>query len=303
MSLKGEREMSQLVISSDYVGKPWKVVRKNITWRDTTNYAAALKDMQECYVNDRNGRKLKTHPMFPVTLGWPLIIDIEDYIDIPKGKEIIGQLVHFSTYIGFHRMIEAPADLVIHSQIAQLKPHRKGTEVAFQFTVTDEKNEVFHIEYMTCILRDVHCQDGEKTLPDYPQILKEAPDEILWKSDHIIIDPELPYVYDGCSGIYNPIHTSPAFAESVGLPGVILQGTATIALGIREVIKEELKGRFHTIHIISAKLNSMVLQNHILEVQLVKKKKSEDFSEFYFQIYNHTTMEMAVTYGYIKIKE
>lgn len=294
--------MSQLVISSEFVGKPWKVVKKQITWRDTTNYAAALRDIQECYFDDRNG-VLKTHPMFPVTLGWPLIIDIENYIDIPKGQEIIGQLVHFSTYIDFHRMMEVPASLVINSQIAELKPHRKGTEVAFQFTVTDEENKLYHREYMTCILRDVICEGEGKTLSDYPEILKEAPGEIIWKSDLINIEPELPYIYDGCSGIYNPIHTSPAFAESVGLPGVILQGTATIALGIREVIKKEMKGDFHSIDIISAKLNSMVLQNHSLEVQLVKKNRLEEYSEFFFQIYNHTTLEMAVTYGYIKLQE
>jgi hypothetical protein len=293
--------MSQLSISNEFVGKPWKVVKKDITWRDTTNYAAALKDTQDCYFDDKKDKKLKTHPMFPVTLGWPLIIDIEDYIDIPKGKEIIGQLVHFSTYIGFHKMIETPARLVINSQIAQLRPHRKGTEVAFQFTVTDEENQIYHIEYMTCILRDVFCRGGEKTLPDYPQIIKEIPQEVLWKSDLIAVEPELPYIYDGCTGIYNPIHTSPAFAESVGLPGVILQGTATIALGIREVIKKEINGSFDTLHLISAKLNSMVLQNHLLEVQLVKRIVKEDYSEFYFQIYNHTVEVMAVTYGYIRL--
>lgn len=294
--------MDDLTINSKFVGVPWKIVEKEITWRDTTNYAAALKDMQECYFSDRNGVKLKTHPMFPVTLGWPLIFDIENYIDIPEGRKIVGQILHFNTYIDFNKMIEAPVKLVIMSQIAQMKQHKKGTELTFQFTVTDDKNTKYHTEYMTCVARDVTCVGEDITMPEFPQYPKEKTDAILWKSNAINVDPEMPYIYDGCSGIYNPIHTSPAFAESVGLPGIILQGTATIALGIREVIAKEMDGKFSFVYSISAKLNSMVLQNHSLEVQLIKKTISKEYFEFFFQVYNHTTTTMAVTYGYIKIR-
>lgn len=293
--------MGALTIDSKFVGVPWKVVEKEISRRDTTNYAAVLKDMQDCYFDDRNGAKLKTHPMFPVTLGWPLIFDIENYLDIPEGKKIIGQLVHFYTYIDFNKMIEAPVKLVIKSQIAQMKQHKSGTEISFQFTVTDDLNTKYHTEYMTCILRDVTCVGNDITLPGFPQYPKEKADAILWKSAAINIEPQMPYIYDGCTGIYNPIHTSPAFAESVGLPGVILQGTATIALGIREVIAKELNGKFSTVYSISAKLNSMVLPNHSLEVQLINKNISKEYSEFFFQVYNHTIAAMAVSYGYLKI--
>jgi hypothetical protein len=48
-----------------------------------------------------------------------------------------------------------------------------------------------------------------------------------------------PYVYDGCTNIYFPIHTSVGFARMVGLPDIILQGTATLAYAARELADRE----------------------------------------------------------------
>ena len=49
-------------------------------------------------------------------------------------------------------------------------------------------------------------------------------------------------LYDGCTDIVFPIHTSRAFARQVGLPGNILQGTATLAFAVREIINREAGG-------------------------------------------------------------
>src|SRR3954465_5086674 len=42
-------------------------------------------------------------------------------------------------------------------------------------------------------------------------------------------DKYLPHRYAGASGDFNPIHTDPEFAKSVGLPGVILHGLYSMA--------------------------------------------------------------------------
>src|SRR5262245_58999964 len=42
-------------------------------------------------------------------------------------------------------------------------------------------------------------------------------------------DKYLPQRYAGASGDFNPIHTDPEFAKSVGLPGVILHGLYSMA--------------------------------------------------------------------------
>lgn len=49
------------------------------------------------------------------------------------------------------------------------------------------------------------------------------------------VDRETLVRYAGASGDFNPIHWNPAFADSVGLPGVIAHGMFTMASAIRVV--------------------------------------------------------------------
>ena len=43
------------------------------------------------------------------------------------------------------------------------------------------------------------------------------------------------HVYTECARIWNPIHTDPEYARGAGLPGIILHGTATLALSISKL--------------------------------------------------------------------
>ena len=47
----------------------------------------------------------------------------------------------------------------------------------------------------------------------------------------------LAHVYSECARIWNPIHTDVAVARAAGLPGVILHGTATLALAVSRVMR------------------------------------------------------------------
>lgn len=44
------------------------------------------------------------------------------------------------------------------------------------------------------------------------------------------------------AAIHFPIHTSPRYAKRVGLDGIILQGTATSTLAVRELVACEAAG-------------------------------------------------------------
>ena len=45
------------------------------------------------------------------------------------------------------------------------------------------------------------------------------------------------HVYTECARIWNPIHTDPEYARAAGLPGIILHGTATLALSVSKLAK------------------------------------------------------------------
>ena len=45
------------------------------------------------------------------------------------------------------------------------------------------------------------------------------------------------HVYTECARIFNPIHTDLAYARAAGLPGIILHGTATLALSVSRALR------------------------------------------------------------------
>ena len=50
----------------------------------------------------------------------------------------------------------------------------------------------------------------------------------------------MPHVYTECADIWNPIHTERKVALAAGLPDIILHGTATWALAVREIVSKQL---------------------------------------------------------------
>jgi len=289
--------VSQLMIDSRFVGVPWKTVFKDITWRQTTNYAAAIGDINPHYFDDEQPAGLVAHPMFAVTLGWPLIANIHQYIDLPYPKAVFDQQVHHTTYIDLQRLMRPGERVRIESEIAAVIPHRAGTEVYFKFTVTDDEGRLVHHEYMGVLLRDVQCTDGGGgEVPPAPREKFAA--QPLWEAP-VPIAPSLPYVYDGCSGIIFDIHTSPRFAHAVGLPGIVLQGTATIATAVREVVTRELDGDPHRVRLIGAKLTGMVFPGNEVAVQLRERRQGGGRRELFFEVQNVTTGQRALSYGYL----
>ena len=293
--------MKDLIIDSKYVGVPWKQVIKEVTWRMTTNYAAAIGDENPLYFDDESEEGLLTHPMFAVTLGWPLAQKIKDYIDLPYSDEALARNVHYTEYLDLRKPIKPGDKVKICSDIAAAVPHRSGTEVVFRFKVTDMEGAIYHIEHMGVMLRGVSCPDGGKGEADLPARLRARSYQAAWSSD-VKIAKTLPYVYDGCTDIVFDIHTSPAYAHSVGLPDIVVQGTASLALSVREIVSKELGGDPRGICAIGARFTGMVFAGNTVSVELLERREAPDGTELFFRTINKDTGKVAVSDGYIRMR-
>lgn len=294
--------MSKLTIDSEFVGVPWKEDIREITWRQTTNYAASLDDMNPLYFDEEQEGGLYASPMFPVTLIWRIILaDRAKYAPagLPYPQEVWDQLMHYTEYIDFKRLLRPGVKVRIKSQISAMIPQRAGTQIVFRFDVEDfNDGKPYYTEYVGSMLRGVECPDGGKgSLPEYQQTKYSG--NALWESP-AFCNQALPYVYDGCGDLVFAIHTSPKFARSVGLKSNVLHGTANLAIGIKEVINRELGGDARRVKALAGKFTSMIFANDNLRVQLFDRKVSGDTVELYFQVLNESTGKVAVTYGYVK---
>jgi len=151
-------------------------------------------------------------------------------------------------------------------------------------------------------MRGVKCSDDglcPNPLPEGP--LAEEGAEPLWES-RIPIDPLRPHIYDGCTDIVFPIHTSRAFARQVGLPGNILQGTATLAFAVRELINREAGGDPLALKSVFCRFTGMVLPGTVIRVQLVGKSRKHDATNLHFIVLNQEG-QRAISGGYALVKK
>ncbi len=157
------------------------------------------------------------------------------------------------------------------------------------------KTDPVFTEHIGAVFRQVNCR-GEGIALDLPADPQGDWDAgPVWRRK-IQIDPLLPYIYDGCTDIVFAIHTSPAFAVGVGLPGIILQGTCTLALAARELVNREAGGDPGRLQTLSCRFTGMVRPGTAIEVAL----KSRSREDLFFEVLNQEG-EKAVGKGYARI--
>jgi acyl dehydratase len=274
-------------ISSKQVGTPLRPVCTKIHWRETMNYAAAISDDNPLYFDDERSEGIIAPPMFIVAVTWPIIANLAQYLEpIAISNEVVQTLVHYSEHIRFHRPIRPDDELTIQGQIAAVLPHRAGTYMVVRFDAVDAFDQKVFTEYTGAMLRGVQLQDdgkGGETLPRFTE--KKYDGSILWQAQ-LRIDPMLPFIYDGCTGIMFPIHTSKKFARQVGLPDIILQGTATLALAVRELINREAKGNPFRLKELACRFTGMVFPADAITLSVYEKMAGEQNGALYFDVLN-----------------
>ena len=303
-------------ISSEFVGRKLKRFSTQAEKRFTTNYAAAIGDFNPRYFDDESEQMLVAHPMFAVGLSWPIIANISDYIDFKDAAAFLFSIVHYTEFIKFHRPVKPGEKLEAQGDVAAILPRRGGTHVIFRFPFTDKNGEPVFTEFLGGLLRGVSCPDGGRGSENLPKIpsfpdagnhsaIESSRSDIssaappLWEAAEYI-SPGAPYIYDACSDIVFAIHTSPAFARSVGLPGIILQGTATLALAVKRIIRREADDKPELLSQIGCRFRAMVFPGEEIKIRLLNRRNTDTGKELFFDVLNGRN-ETAIKEGFAKI--
>jgi acyl dehydratase len=290
-------------LGSHLVGSGLKEYRKEVSWRETMNYAAAVGDNNSCYFDDERMAGIIAHPMFCVAVTWPVTEKLEEFIGpglLPA--EISATKVHYTEHIEFHRTVKPGDLLTVKGKIAAILPHRAGTHIIIRYDVSDKIGKPVFTEHIGALLRNVKCTDscrGGETLPPVPACgNKGAP---VWEAT-IPVDPMRPFIYDGCTNIFFPIHTSKQFAKMVGLPGIILQGTATLAFAVKELINREASKDPSCLRVLSCRFTGMVLPGTDIRIQVIGKADREKDKDLHFIVINKEGQKV-ISNGYALITQ
>jgi acyl dehydratase len=167
-----------------------------------------------------------------------------------------------------------------------------------RFEAKDAEGRPVFTEYEGGFYRGVRCADEGRTEGD----LFEAPaapetDAPAWEKT-IHIDPLAAHVYDGCTGLSFPIHTSKRFAQDVGLADPILQGTATLSIALREVIDNEAAGDPTRVKALSCCFRGMVFPGTDIAMRLLANREDEAGEHVFYEVLNKEGKK-AIADGYV----
>jgi acyl dehydratase len=301
--LKISTLLKLMKISSEYVGTPLKPYQKRVSWRDTMTYAAAIHDYNPLYFDDTREGGIIAPPMFTVAATWPILQNLPQYLSIEDfPHEILLTQVHYSEHLIFHRPIKPDETLMIQGKIKAMLPHRAGTHMVVRFDAIDQHKKPVFTEHTGAMMRGIQCRDdgkGSEVLPNIPA--RGNDHRFLWENK-ISIDPLLPFIYDGCSRIFFPIHISKKFARQVGLPDIILQGTATLALAVRELINREGKGNPFKLKEIYCRFTGMVFPGSEIKLKAYGSFPGENTGAIYFNVLN-AEGKKAISKGYARLAD
>ena len=109
-------------------GTRLKPYTTQITHRQTTNFAAGIRDDNPLYFEDTREGGILAPPTFPVAVTWPMVSRLGEFIQSETfPTDLLITQVHYTEHLILHRPVRPGDRLTIEGEIAAILPHRAGT--------------------------------------------------------------------------------------------------------------------------------------------------------------------------------
>ena len=198
-------------------------------------YSAALGEMDARYFETAGPSGPAAHPLFAVCYEWPLAVELRERV---IGEAIAPFSVHATHDLVIHRPSRAGDVLSTTARVVDVRPVKAGSLVVVRLDTVDGTGAPVTTTHYGSIYRGVGCDATSAPPVSTPAT---TPGAVRWE-ERVEVSGQLAHVYTECARIWNPIHTDIAVARAAGLPGLILHGTATLALAVSRVVTHDLGG-------------------------------------------------------------
>jgi acyl dehydratase len=247
------------------VGTPIPSTLIDITPRRTTNFAAAVADMNPRYFDDTRSANFQAPPLFAVAVTWPVIEKARELV----SPEVMVRMVHAGEHLIFHGPIRPDTRLDVSGRVAAVQPTSAGALMTVKLEAWDHKGDLIFTEYTGAMFRGVECLGEGRCVEELPRLpgFDESAD-LLWETE-IPIERRATYLYDGCTDIIFQIHTSQAFSRFAGLDDIILQGTAMLAMTAREIVDRQAGFDPNRLAEIACRFSSTITPGTSVKLQLI----------------------------------
>jgi acyl dehydratase len=237
-------------LSASIVGSSAGPLTQTIDARWLMAYNAALSDALPRPI---------AHPLFAVCYEWPVSAALREQA---IGAAIAALSVHVSHDLVVHRPPRAGDRLTTTGTVEDVVQRRAGALVTMKFVTVDAAGQPITTTTYGSLYRGVTVT-GEPDRPDSRALVRPAADDTAMLSvaawtESVAVAANAAHVYTECARIWNPIHTDEGVARAAGLPGIILHGTATLALCIARIMSRDLGDDPARVHGVGARFTGMV---------------------------------------------
>jgi acyl dehydratase len=249
------------MIDAGIVGLTVGPLASTIDARWLMAYASALGETDPRYYDTAGPQGPLAHPLFSVCYEWPVAVALRDKA---VDATLAPRSVHATHHLVLHRPPRAGDSLRTTARVTGVQRRRSGTLVVIRYTTMDRTGVLVSTTDYGSVYRGVDLR-GDEVAPESEAAALEA-EAARWE-ERVAIATQAAHVYTECARIWNPIHTDIAVAREAGLPGLILHGTATLALAVSRVVARDLGGDPTRVRGVSAHFTGMVAMPSTLLVR------------------------------------
>jgi len=265
-------------------------------------YAAGLGDVSAQYLDTLARPDVLAHPLFPVCFEWPVFLGVAE---LDENRELVSaermRGVHFTHRVALHQPIRAGQTLRTRARVASVARHRAGAYQVVELETRDAADSPVCTTWYGSLYRGTEVIGADSALDDVPGEPERIAAPVVLRRIAVPVAAQAAHVYSECARIWNPIHTDTAVAAAAGLPGLILHGTATLALAVSAIVASALDGDAQRVVGIAGRFGAMVAMPSELAVEIVRSEAGADSESIRFQVLNDRG-ESAIRNGAITIR-
>lgn len=219
-------------LSSSIVGEAAGPLEHELEARWLMAYSAGLGETDARYYDTASPAGIAVHPLFPVCYEWPVSQPLRA---VAALRPHAARLVHAQHDLMVHRPPRAGDTVRTTARVIAAEQRAPGAFVVYRFITVDAAGAPVTSTDFGALYRGVQLDGVARRVEEF----EDPPGHTaaLERIAEIEVAAWAAHVYSECARIWNPIHTDVAYARAAGLPGIILHGTATLALSVSRLLR------------------------------------------------------------------
>jgi len=243
------------------------------------------------------------HPLFPVCFEWPAILAMRGH----TGNSLLTadeglRAVHATHDVIIHRPARPGDRLTTSATVVGVEQRKPGAYQVTRLETVDAAGAQVCTTWQGGLYRGVEVAGPDRPPIDAPSAPRPVEGNPRARAQvSVPISALAAHVYTECARIWNPVHTDTAVAARAGLPGLILHGTATLALAASQILRVEAENKPERVRRVAGRFSAMVLMPSQITVNILSRQTTAEGDVVRFEVRN-SEGALAVSNGLVELR-